>query len=184
MNSPCWMLLRLLPIGDVTIKMHTLGGLLVERFPHISKIKVEKSVSIPEKAYVVERKQYDASYILDFLSRIPKSDEKILGLTSVDLCVRESHLNFVFGLAHCPGKAAIVSIFRLNPKFYGEKNEDLFFKRIAKECVHELGHTFGLGHCRSPLCVMNFSNSIIDVDRKRDNFCGSCERLLSAGEGI
>ncbi|MEM2678976.1 MAG: archaemetzincin family Zn-dependent metalloprotease [Candidatus Hadarchaeales archaeon] len=178
------MLLRLFPVGDVKVEINRLGNLLIGRFTHFSKLKVEKPLNIPESAYVAERRQHDAGSILDLLSGISRPGEKILGITGVDLCVRGSNLNFVFGLAHCPGRAAVVSVFRLNPELYGQKNGDLFFERVVKECVHELGHTFGLGHCRFPLCVMNFSNSIIDVDRKRDDFCESCRRFLSAGEGI
>ncbi|MEM1521389.1 MAG: hypothetical protein QXK42_07610, partial [Candidatus Korarchaeum sp.] len=38
--------------------------------------------------------------------------------------------NFIFGEAQCPGKAAIISLFRLRPEFYGEEpNRQLFMER-------------------------------------------------------
>lgn len=57
--------------------------------------------------------------------------------------------------------------------------ESLFHLRAVKEAVHELGHTYGLGHCRNPRCVMSFSNSLRDVDRKERDFCPSCRRKLA-----
>ena len=47
-------------------------------------------------------------------------------------------------------KVAAIYPPRLRQEFYGlEKNEQLFLQRVVKEAVHELGHTFGLGHCQS-----------------------------------
>jgi archaemetzincin len=40
--------------------------------------------------------------------------------------------------------------------------------------VHELGHVFGLEHCPDPECVMHFSNSLLDTDRKSTSFCSQC----------
>ena len=100
-----------------------------------------------------------------------------MGITEVDLYVPK--LNFVFGQAECPGKIAVISLFRLKPEFYGQaSNVKLFLERTLKEAVHELGHTLGLGHCRHSFCVMFFSNSIMDTDRKETNFCIECQKTI------
>ena len=42
---------------------------------------------------------------------------------------------------------------------------------MATEAIHELGHTYGLGHCADPRCVMWFSNTLSETDRKGTEFC-------------
>jgi archaemetzincin len=84
-------------------------------------------------------------------------------------------LNYVFGEAYAPGRVALISLWRLKPEFYGENaGSAVFMLRMLKEAVHELGHTLGLQHCPRGLCVMHFSNSIFDTDRKQSLFCGQC----------
>jgi archaemetzincin len=103
--------------------------------------------------------------------------DKVLGVTEVDLYV--PRLNFVFGEAQCPGRTAVISLFRLKPEFYGQHpNRNLFVERSVKEAVHEVGHTLGLGHCHNPACIMFFSNSILDTDRKKLAFCERCYPLI------
>ncbi len=80
-------------------------------------------------------------------------------------------LNFVFGVAH--GHKAVVFTERLRSAV------ELFEMRLAKEIVHELGHTFGLGHCADPRCVMYFSNTIKDTDLKGPGFCEACFAKLT-----
>jgi archaemetzincin len=42
-----------------------------------------------------------------------------------------------------------------------------------------LGHTYGLQHCSDPKCVMYFSNTLGETDRKRDKFCPQHQAELS-----
>jgi len=79
-------------------------------------------------------------------------------------------LNFVFGLAVPELMTAVVFTARLR----GARFEE----RLAKEITHEAGHLYGLGHCDDPRCVMYFSNSIYDTDRKTPYFCQRCRRQL------
>jgi archaemetzincin len=86
-------------------------------------------------------------------------------------------LNFVFGEADLGNRVAIISLSRLSPGFYGfSEDVERFQERALKEAVHELGHTYGLGHCSNPLCVMHFSNSLLDTDIKKATFCPECEK--------
>ena len=121
--------------------------------------------------------QHHATMILDALERQGQNlaQDKLLGVTDLDLYV--PNLNFVFGEARLPGRVALISTYRLMATTtYG--GAELFPLRLVKEAVHELGHTLGLSHCDQTLCVMHFSNSLADTDRKSEDYCESCLREL------
>jgi archaemetzincin len=136
-----------------------------------------KGMPEPEYAYDRKRKQYLSTAILNAILEQKEyaPDERILGIVDHDLFVPE--LNFVFGQAS--PKAAVISITRLRQTFYHlPQDQNLFHQRVLTEAVHELGHTYGLGHCGNPRCVMFFSNSLMDTDRKGSEFCRSCKGKL------
>ena len=56
---------------------------------------------------------------------------------------------------------------------------DHFRRRAATEAIHELGHTYGLGHCDNPRCVMWFSNTLSETDRKGTEFCPAHQAELA-----
>jgi archaemetzincin len=124
------------------------------------------------QAYNPERKQYLSSKLLAALGKAER-EKRVVGAVDVDLYV--PRLNFVFGEANVNSGTAIVSLCRLRQEYYGlDPDEALFLERATKEIVHELGHTFGLGHCPNNKCVMHFSNSLADTDLKEAHFCGMC----------
>ena len=124
------------------------------------------------QAYNLERKQYFSSKLLASLEKA-EGAERVVGIADVDLYV--PRLNFVFGEADMVSGTAIVSLCRLRQEYYGlAPDEALFLERATKEIVHELGHTFGLGHCPNNKCVMHFSNSLADTDLKEAHFCNKC----------
>ena len=136
------------------------------------QVEIEPGLSDLAQAYNAERKQYLSSKLLAALGKAQK-DERVVAITDVDLYV--PRLNFVFGEADVSSETAIISLCRLRQEYYGlAPDEALFLERASKEIVHELGHTFGLGHCPNNKCVMHFSNSLADTDLKEAYFCNIC----------
>ncbi|MGQ9845338.1 MAG: archaemetzincin family Zn-dependent metalloprotease [Caldisericia bacterium] len=144
------------------------------KFEEIFKfpVLIEKNLKIPDYYKNLSRKQYNVGKLIFYLKEKFKSDFlKIIGVISED--IYDEGYNFVFGLAELNGKYAIVSLYRLF-----DKDKNLYLDRAIKESIHELGHTFGLNHCNNKSCVMSFSLSINDVDKKDKYFCKLCETKL------
>ncbi len=127
----------------------------------------------PADSWDPRRGQHASARILAWLSaRAPEGSPRILGVTDADLFI--PILTFVFGEAELHGRAAVVSTARLSGHDGIPADPALLAARLAKECVHELGHTFGLIHCRVPGCAMARSASLRDVDAKSGHLCPEC----------
>lgn len=135
--------------------------------------------------YVSGKKQFDAPLILKRLLKQAERKKyfRILGI--IDQDIFSGFYEYNFGVAKLPNKfktriprAALISIFRLKESNYDrEENPALLEKRTLTESIHELGHTFGLIHCEND-CVMQFSESLMLVDKKSPNFCDKCKIKL------
>ena len=148
------------------------------------KIEINQRIDMPQAVYDSSRKQYDARIVLEDISRhahINTVDERMLVIANMDLYVPDAE--FVFGLADNKG-ICIISLARLKNEFYGYKRDDkLFFDRVLKEAVHELGHSRGLDNCTNSKCVMYSSNSIADIDKTKNRFCHACKAKLLRSYG-
>jgi len=133
-------------------------------------VEVASQRALPREAFNALRGQFHAGAILGLAHS--ENGERVLAVTDGDLYADD--LNFVFGIAQPHGQACVISLFRLRLG----ASEQRFRSRALKEAMHELGHTFGLGHCSEPHCVMRFSNSLADTDRKGAAFCRHCEEKL------
>lgn len=137
------------------------------------------------RSFRSSRDQYDALALLKELAPMvsPHVDRAVF-ITRKDLF--SGGAAFIFGVAL--GKNCIVSLARLDPRFYGPVSDAteanvLFKERIAKEVLHELGHTFGLGHCRNRKCVMTASHWLEGVDAKGRAFCERCKEEIKTKSG-
>ncbi len=132
----------------------------------------------PEIAFDASRGQYNSRVLLaQLLRHAPDDSSRILGVTALDLFIPV--LTYVFGEAQVGGRVAVVSTHRLDNAVYGLPSEpDLLYERLAKEAIHELGHTYSLVHCHDMDCVMTSSMQVDGIDIKSDRFCSRCARKL------
>ncbi len=168
----------LAPLGDLDyILVNKLASSLASFFNF--NLEILPGMEIPKEAFNEKRGQYYSTVILSKLELLKSDDkERILGITEEDLYVPT--LNFVLGEADPESKVAIISLFPLKQDYSGiVASENVYFERIFKEAVHELGHTMNLNHCHNPRCIMYFSNTVLDTDRKGKKFCDNCQRNLS-----
>ncbi|MEN8148684.1 MAG: archaemetzincin family Zn-dependent metalloprotease [Planctomycetota bacterium] len=170
--------LLLVPVGETDAAfLDALGERVLTEIP-LRGSKIAAAID-PAPFFDAARKQVHSTPVLERLAEHGSPDEKdrVLGVADLDLFV--PILTFVFGEAELAGRAAVFSTARLDPVFYGlPPDPGLRFERSVKEARHELGHTFGLIHCRHPDCVMRASTDAGDVDVKGAGYCGACEKKL------
>jgi len=143
-------------------------------------VRIRSMAARPRDAFNPARGQHSSVQILRWALRdVPSDARKILSITDCDLFIPV--LTFVFGEAQLSGKGALVSTARLRIGLNGlPVPHSMYQARLVKECVHELGHTFGLIHCPSSSCVMSRSNTVRDVDEKTSALCRVCHDTLSS----
>ncbi len=180
------MLLRVVPLGVIPEKI--LEELVSELRDLVNiRCKILEPISTPQKSFNHWRKQHDAGKILEILSTNPKTqfiDKSIPTLIITQEDIYYKGLNFVFGLEEAVEGLLMISLARLKPEYYDEKpNTFRLTERIIKESIHEIGHYIGLNHCKHPWCIMAFSSSVNQIDKKRKEFCRDCS-IKMAIKGI
>ena len=139
--------------------------------------RIESLLQDVSFAYDTNRDQYHSTAILEKLAEvIPPDDLKVLAVVQVDLFI--PILTHVYGEAQLGGKSSVVSIHRLGQGIVAMDINDTFGDRVAKEAIHELGHTFNLRHCKNQNCIMHYCRNEHDVDQKSDQLCRYCRIML------
>jgi len=133
-------------------------------------------------AFDSSRGQYNSTLLLSGLpgsrANTDADAPKQIGLVDVDLFIPV--LTFVFGEAQLSGGSAVVSTHRLSNQYYGlPRSHGLLLARLEKELIHELGHTFGMYHCRQFECVMRSSTYVEEIDMKKALPCPDCAARLT-----
>lgn len=146
--------------------------------------RVGAAERLPDGTLDNHRGQYHATRILEHLAASGREAFRVLGVTSVDIFT--PILRYVFGEAMLPGRAALVSTYRLGvalPREKSPSDRSVFVSRVVKESIHELGHTFGLTHCQNPACTMAASLDTAHIDAKSTRFCYYCGVVLADNLG-
>ena len=161
-------------------------------------VRVLPEIALPAAAFTeVKTPRYRAEKLLEHLhSVLPAGCDCVLGLTASDisttkyegdettLAIKKPEWKYadwgIFGLGEMPGKACVVSTFRLK----NGVSEGKFRERLRKVACHELGHNLGLPHCAdSDRCFMrDGAETIATVDAEAEVLCESCARSLRLPE--
>ncbi len=152
-------------IGDAPrATLDALAPILRETFD--AEIVAAPPLALPASSWNASRRQYSSTRLLDALASVRRPEwDRLIGAADVDLYVPD--LNFVFGEADPRRGVAVFSLARLR----AGADEALLSRRASTEAVHELGHAYGLSHCDKPTCVMWFSNTLSESDRKGTRLC-------------
>ncbi len=167
----------LVPLGSVDPDLiRRLQKTIARHFPF--PVQILGAKPLPPHTYHVVRGQYLSTGLLEYLLQEDRDNSfRILGITAVDLYI--PIFTFVFGEAQLDGKAALISLYRPAGEDTGLRpSRTLLIERLTKLGVHELGHTFGLGHCRQAHCLMQFSPNLARLDQNKLEFCPYCRVLL------
>lgn len=178
LDSPDIQAIHLLPIGQFPRKrIETLVAGLSRRVTLPCRQSPPLEGEIPRLAG--REDQVDADLLLGRLeSDTPTAGIFRVGVTRFDLAI--PIFTFVFGRARRRGRAAVVSVARLEPQFYGlPPDPALTSHRTVLEILHEIGHLAGLMHCPDSGCLMRFAASLEAVDSRGESFCLSCAAKLS-----
>lgn len=169
-------LIRIMPLEFSSVEtLETVLSVLSKRFKTETRLSSQHLDLTP--FFNPVRSQYNANEIIQRLLPLSGADDKIVGVTDLDLFIPV--LSYIFGQAYLGGSVALVSGHRLENRRYGlASNDKLFTQRIIKCIVHELGHSFGLKHCLNPGCVMVSTTYVEEMDQKTDMFCQSCQKEL------
>jgi archaemetzincin len=163
--------INVIPIGNVDALAVSVVAANLQSLMGLNAARLPKHPD-PEYAYLPLRSQYAAGAIIKTLESLDKGARFNLGIVQCDLCT--PILKFVFGESQLGGKAAVISLFRLQ-----DKDSSRVYLRAAKISLHETGHLLGIAHCHSRDCLMAFVSNVEKLDTLPSRFCSACKYEIS-----
>lgn len=153
-------------------KAETLCQGLRQYFPDVRL--ATKRIPLPTQYYYKPRNRYQGTGLLNDLSHYRNGDA-VLGLTNrvIFKSNEESGTYGIMGVSPVGTYKCVVS--SVIPRNGKEQTDDIFLKLS----LHELGHAFGLNHCKDQHCFM------VDAEHKMKfpktpSFCSQCKAELNA----
>lgn len=162
--------IKVLPLGPVDKGRVEAAVTALEKYA--GPVILLKPQELPAHAYYAPRNRYRADKLIKWMDAKAERGEVYVGLTSKDISTtKEKVVDFgVMGLGYRPGRACVISSFRL-------KNKANFYKVV----LHEVAHTAGLPHCPEKSCFLRDAKGG-DPTGEETGFCSSCKSfLLSKG---
>jgi predicted Zn-dependent protease len=138
------------PVG-----LEHLATRLAEVYP--LQFEVGASLTIPDEFYSVERQQYRADQVLDWL--VAEADGTLfrtIGAMPND--IYKPGYNFLFGLAKLGGNSCVASCARMGGRVDNARLTPQ--QRWSGIASHELGHTLGLRHVEDTNSLMAYADSL------------------------
>lgn len=156
----------LVPLGKISPK--TVLDIKIGLQPIFKRVNLQGNTRMPKQAFYAPRNRYRADTLIRWMSRRAKENEVYVGITEQDISTTKGQFADygVVGLGFQPGKACVVSNFRL-------KDKRSFYKVV----IHELGHTAGLPHCPNMSCFMRDADGG-DHTNEEKGFCDKCKLFL------
>lgn len=133
--------------------------------------------NLPANAFYTPRQRYKADSLLVFQKQLAKGGiRSVIGFTAKDISTATPDWG-IFGLGYCPGKACVISTYRLQK---ASATTVQLKERLLKVVLHELGHNLGLPHCTyDKECLLTDAGGTIkQVDKEKKWLCNHCTQIL------
>jgi archaemetzincin len=162
--------IKVLPLGNLDKKLAADAVLHLKQY--MGNVILLPAVALPAHAYYAPRNRYRADTLIRWMAAKAGKGEVYVGLTTSDISTKKDKVaDFgVMGLGYMPGRACVVSSYRL-------KNKANFYKVV----LHEAAHTSGLPHCPEKTCYLRDAKGG-DPTGEETGFCSKCESYLK-GKG-
>jgi archaemetzincin len=169
--------LQVIPVGDTAVPpwlLDELAGRVAARVTLAPPLPVGQGWVDGARGQMRSDAVVDA--LIDRAHDAPHDPERHWMLAVADADLYAPGKDFVFGEATVGGCCAVIGLARLRTE--GGTDPGLFRRRVLTEALHELGHVAGLPHCARERCVMFFSATLGDTDRKGFEPCQACAAAL------
>ena len=152
-------------------KAKQLKAELEKVYPSVSL--ADRAIELPEECYYKPRDRYRGTGLLDDLRRL-RHGGYALGLTN-KIIYQENEISptfGIFGISYMGDSVSVISSLR--PRTLKPLTDD----DLQELMLHELGHAFGLPHCKDERCMM------VDAEHgykfaQTQSFCTSCRNYLN-----